>query len=377
MSRVNILKQVKVGDRWKLVSIPHDDHGRNNWKALPEGRYFIEWWERGKRKRQAAGVTTAEALEAARRRRHILEGRALGIEAQAAADEEAKRTPLHVALKRYLDVVEGLKKPNTLRKYRAVLNRFLDYFSGRTTPQSITTDDLNNFMVYLKRNYRLDNNSVIHNMIIVAQFLKKQGRPGLTRGVDLPEAIRSLPEEYSDQELELFFAACTKDEYALYLTFLLTGFREQEVVYLSWDDINFTLNTVRVTAKPELGFTPKRWEEREVPVPKRLSELLKAHPHRSGSHFVFPSPRGNRELHMLDRCKEIARRAKLDPARFHLRKFRSTYATRMLRAGFDVRTVQHWMGHKSLETTMRYLAPAKDVHDRLDKVQIAGLLDGM
>ena len=46
----------------------------------------------------------------------------------------------------------------------------------------------------------------------------------------------------------------------------------------------------------------------------------------------------------------------------------------MLRAGFDVRTVQHWMGHKSLETTMRYLSPAKDVQERLDKVQIAGVL---
>jgi integrase/recombinase XerD len=77
---------------------------------------------------------------------------------------------------------------------------------------------------------------------------------------------------------------------------------------------------------------------------------------------------------MLVMCKGIAERAKQDPARFHLRKFRATYATRMLRAGFDVRTVQHWMGHKSLETTMRYLAPAKDVHDRLDKVQIAGVL---
>lgn len=129
-----------------------------------------------------------------------------------------------------------------------------------------------------------------------------------------------------------------------------------------------------MTAKPDLGFSPKRWEEREVPVPQRLTLLLKAHPVRKDCRFVFPSPRGNRELHMLDKCKEIAARAKLDPERFHLRKFRSTYATRMLRAGFDVRTVQHWMGHKSLETTMRYLSPAKDVHDRLDKVQIAGVL---
>jgi hypothetical protein len=33
------------------------------------------------------------------------------------------------------------------------------------------------------------------------------------------------------------------------------------------------------------------------------------------------------------------------------------------------------MGHKSLETTMRYLAPAKDIHEKLDKVQIAGVLE--
>jgi integrase len=73
---------------------------------------------------------------------------------------------------------------------------------------------------------------------------------------------------------------------------------------------------------------------------------------------------------MLDHCKSIATRAKLDPTKFDLKTFRSTYATGMLRRGFDVRTVQHWMGHKSLETTMRYLAPATDVQDELDLVTI-------
>jgi hypothetical protein len=73
---------------------------------------------------------------------------------------------------------------------------------------------------------------------------------------------------------------------------------------------------------------------------------------------------------MLDRCKAIAARAELDPSRFDLKTFRSTYATRMLRSGFDVRTVQHWMGHKSLETTMRYLVPAADVHTRLDRLEV-------
>lgn len=259
MPHVNILKQVKVGDRWKLVSIPRDRHGRYNWKALPEGRYFIEWWERGKRKRQAAGGTAADVLEAVRRRKHVLEGRALGVEGYAAAeDEQTARTPLHVAVKRYLDLVESLKKPNTLRKYKAVLSRFLDFFPDRTTAKSITVDDLNQFMVHLKKRRQLDNNTVIHNMVIVAQFLKKQGRAGLTRSIDLPGAVTTLPKEYTDQEMKDFFAACTDEQRTLFLTFLLTGFREQEVVHLRWDDINFGLNTIRVTAKPELGFSPKR-----------------------------------------------------------------------------------------------------------------------
>jgi len=376
MSSVNILKQIKHEGRWKLISIPRDKQGRYQWKDLPEGRYFIEWWERGKRKRQAAGKTTADVLEAARRRKHILEGKALGIKGSD-DDTDVSRIPLHIALKRYLDIVEGLKKPNTFRKYKSVLNRFLDFFPDKTKAESITPDDLNQFMVHLKRRYRLDNNTVRHNMIIVAQFLKRQGRPGLTKKIDLPGEVRSLPREYTDEELQSFFAACEEKEKTLFLTFLLTGFREQEVVCLRWDDINFKLSTVRVTAKADLGFSPKRWEEREVPVPNKLIEALQAYPHFKESRFVFPSPRGNRELHMLDKAKKIALRSKQDPSRFDLRKFRSTYATRMLRAGFDVRTVQHWMGHKSLETTMRYLAPAKDVHERLDKVQIAGVLENI
>jgi integrase len=372
--KVNILKQVKVDERWKLVSVPRTDKGGYDWNALPEGRYFVEWWQGGKRKREAGGGTASDALEVARRRKHQLEAKALGLAQDPA--EEISRTPLHIAVKRYLDVVEGLKKPNTLRKYKAVLMRFLEFFSDRTTAKSITPDDLNDYMVHLKRKHNLGSNSVIHNMVIVAQFLKKQGRAGLTRAIDLPQPVTSLPIEYSDNDLKKFFDACTSEERTIFTTFLLTGMRDQEVVHLAWGDINFALNTIKVTAKPDLGFYPKRWEEREVPVPRPLTELLAKHPRNSGCRFVFPSPAGNREYHLLDKCKAVATRAGLNEETFNLKTFRSTYATRMLRAGFDVRTVQHWMGHKSLETTMRYLAPAKDVHDRLDGVHIAGVLEG-
>src|SRR6202167_6235419 len=264
----------------------------------------------------------------------------------------------------------ALKKPNNHRKYEAVLNRFGEFFRNGVSIDAISGDDLTRFVVTLKKDHGLGSNTILHNAVIVAQFLKRHGRSGITKELPLPERITPLVKIYRHEELARFFAACSDRERALFATFLLTGFREQEVMFLRWSDVNFELRTVRVTSKPELGFYPKRWEDREIPAPVELIEELRKHTHRPNCQFVFPSPKGNREQHMLDHCKSIAKRAKLDPTKFDLKTFRSTYATGMLRRGFDVRTVQHWMAHKSLETTMLYLAPATDVHDELDLVTI-------
>jgi integrase len=43
----------------------------------------------------------------------------------------------------------------------------------------------------------------------------------------------------------------------------------------------------------------------------------------------------------------------------HLHKFRDSAATRSLRAGIDVRTVQARLGYESLATTQKYLEPSK------------------
>ena len=94
-------------------------------------------------------------------------------------------------------------------------------------------------------------------------------------------------------------------------------------MYLGWPDVNLRLRTIRVTAKPKLGFFPKRWEERKVPKPVRLTNILDRHPQTSGSVFMFPSPTGNREQNMLRLCKAVAERAGPDPAAFDLKTFRS------------------------------------------------------
>jgi len=73
-----------------------------------------------------------------------------------------------------------------------------------------------------------------------------------------------------EEQQSRLLVACDSWERALFSTFLFTEFREQEVMYLFWKDLNPKLRTVRVLSKPDLKFYPKRWEEREVPVPAEL-----------------------------------------------------------------------------------------------------------
>src|SRR5438552_19165922 len=92
----------------------------------------------------------------------------------------------------------------------------------------------------------------------------------------------------------------------------MTGFRKKEVTYCCWADINLKQGVVRVTAKPEHGFRPKDWEEREVPIPDRLVKSLKEWAkNRNGSPFVFPTRNGTPRKHrtqLLELCKAVAER---------------------------------------------------------------------
>src|SRR5260370_2506323 len=155
MAHVNLLKQVKIDDRWLLRSIPKKANGQRDWSALPDGNYFIEFREKGKRRRLPAGAAVAQALEVQRRKQAELEAIAFGIIVPRPRTEDLPKPVLIDGLiDRYLDQIETLKKPNTFRKYDAVLRRFAKRFVGRTL-DAVSVEDLNDFIVTLKTRWHV------------------------------------------------------------------------------------------------------------------------------------------------------------------------------------------------------------------------------
>jgi hypothetical protein len=87
-------------------------------------------------------------------------------------------------------------------------------------------------------------------------FRKAQGIRGMAQNNDWPRCVEEEPEIYQDEQLGTLFAACAEERF-WYEFFLMTGEREQEVMYTYWTDINFKASMVRVSHKPERGWTPK------------------------------------------------------------------------------------------------------------------------
>ena len=135
-------------------------------------------------------------------------------------------------------------------------------------------------------------------------------------------------------------------------------------MYLQRADLDFENRTVRVKAKPEYGFVPKRWHERTIPLEEGLAVALEARCKRlKQSDLVFPTRNGKHRIALT----RVARKAGMDESRFWLHKFRATAATNWLPGGIDLRTVQMLLGHRSLDSTLRYLKPmaGSDLHQTL------------
>ena len=86
--------------------------------------------------------------------------------------------------------------------------------------------------------------------------------------------------------------------------------------------------------------------------------------------LLFPTTECKPKLDFLDCLKAAAERANLNPDNFWLHKFRATFATWSLWAGVDLRTVQQWLGHTDMESTMRYLKPSRSqqVRDKVNEI---------
>jgi integrase len=327
------------------------------------GIWYIRW-EEGHRPKWQRCQSMSDALHQKTRKEIELQAISVGIDIKASNPSRLRLTD---AIQQYIEDQKLLQRSaKTLANHRVTTQTFLKSCS-KTFLDQVDRMDLLKYAASLRKN-GLSERTIHTRWISMLTILKFFGIRGVTKRGDAPRYVESEPEAYSHVELVTLFARCKPDYHVLFNFYLRTGFRMQEVMYLQRADLDFENRTVRVKAKPEYGFVPKRWHERTIPLEEGLAVTLEARCKRlKQSDLVFPTRNGKANGKHRIALTRVARNAGMDDSRFWLHKFRATAATNWLRGGIDLRTVQMLLGHRSLESTLRYLKPmaGSDLHQKM------------
>ena len=191
--------------------------------------------------------------------------------------------------------------------------------------------------------------------------------------LDMPPRKRplQLPDILSRQELEQLFR-CTKNpkHHAILATTYAAGLRVSEVVHLKITDINSQRMMIRVGQG-------KGRKDRYTLLSKRLLSELRAYWIQDRpAVWLFPGQDPDQPLtrSAAQRAYNQARRMAGIQRGKGIHSLRHAFATHLLEAGADVRTIQVLLGHRSISTTQRYLRVANhrltEVMSPLDLLRI-------
>jgi site-specific recombinase XerD len=172
-----------------------------------------------------------------------------------------------------------------------------------------------------------------------------------------PKTTRRLPTILSQEEVaRLIDAARPPLHRTLLMTLYATGLRRAELARLKVSDIDSQRMVIHVRGG-------KGRKDRDVLLSPKLLDELRQHwrrLRRKPSVWLFPSRYGRSSdcpitpKGIYHACKEAARRAALQKV-VYPHTLRHCFATHLLEAGADLRTIQVLLGHSDLKETTIYL----------------------
>jgi site-specific recombinase XerD len=259
--------------------------------------------------------------------------------------------------------------PKTVDAYVRCVAAFADHFGK--SPQILGSRQIREYQLFLVQRKRVSW-SAFNQTVCGLRFLYQVtlGRHGMIEQIPFPRQEKKLPVVLSPGELGEFFAAVESHKYrTVLMTMYGAGLRISEAVGLQVGDIDSARMLIRVgQGKGRRDRYVTLWPT----LLARLREYWKAYtpsswvfPGRSSDHYLSPSA-------VQRACSWARAKAGIHkPVTTHT--MRHCFATHLLEAGTDLRTIQLLLGHRSLSTTAVYLHVAgKDLGSQEGSMDLLG-----
>jgi site-specific recombinase XerD len=247
--------------------------------------------------------------------------------------------------------------PSTIRAYIRTVEHFARHF--HCAPDRLGPEHIRQYQAAMFRTWKLAPNTVTQRLaalrFLYIQVLKRGWSVAET---PYPKKVLHLPEILSQQEVaRLIDATETLFQRILVMTLYATGARRAEVARLKVSDIDSQRMVIHIRGG-------KGRKDRDVMLSPALLEELRTYwrgLRRKPTVWLFPGNKwhtSNRPVTtkvLWTACQQAALRAGLEHKHIHPHTLRHCFATHLLEAGADLRTIQILLGHRDLEETTIYL----------------------
>ena len=223
----------------------------------------------------------------------------------------------------------------------------------KQSPEGITKQMIQDYLLYLMQKRKLSWSSCNVAVSGIRFFyIQTLGMDSMYLSIPPRKKDNKLPEILSMEELENLFAALTNQKHrTLLMTTYAAGLRVSEVVGLKLTDIDSERMMIRV----QQG---KGRKDRYTILSERLLKELRIYWKMYRPSLWLFSSRDTEQALSIGSAQRIYYHAK-EQAGIQKGKgihiLRHCFATHLLEAGVDLRTIQMLMGHKSITTTIGYL----------------------
>jgi integrase len=327
-----------------------------------QGRYVLRSYSEGRKVyTPVAECNPRDVVIALRRAQNV----ALG-----AGDTRNPLIHIKTAAPAYVKDCVQRKKPEAAIQAKKTLDEFVRYCPVAHV-RSITREMVLSYHKGLRAK-GLTERTIANKHTRVKSFLRFCNvETAFMKGIT-PAYEEKLPTIYDHAQIEAIIRAADPYMCLVIEMALMLGLREQELMFAAWEDVESNNPVFRVRGKPRLGFAVKDKAQREIPINNELlTHLTEWHQTRPKSYLILGTTSDKPNKHLLRTLKRLAKRTNLNCNKcegcqgklgecqdWTLHCFRRTYITTLLRGGVDLKTCQHYAGHSTIESTMRYLRPA-------------------
>jgi integrase/recombinase XerD len=244
--------------------------------------------------------------------------------------------------------------PTTIRIYLHAIAEFARYFGK--PPDQLDAEHVRCYQLFLIKEKRVSQSTYIQTVCALRFFYTHTlSRKIAIERIPFPRRERKLPMILSRQEVKALLEVPRNLRQRTMLAVLYgSGLRVSEVTQLQAGDIDSARNVLWVRRG-------KGRRDRQTLLPTKLLELLRCYWRtRRPTGWLFPGTDPSRPISpkaVFLACQKAGKKAGLSKT-VHPHLLRHAFATHLLEAGVNLRTIQILLGHANLETTARYLQVA-------------------